>query len=138
MGHGEELHKKTEERVKDCVNLEMRYDGSSFFGREPYNKDFNIHHTDMMCMDDEKWKKTIAEMAAELERRKENAERIYDVIVDADDDVMTVKDWLNAVDDGCFSNNDGCGYWVKDGLACGDEVFSSAPLDATHVVWYNK
>ena len=65
-------------------------------------------------------------------------ERDYDTVLDKEDDVMTVEDWLNAVKDGCFHNEDGCGYWVKDGLGCDDEVFNSTPLDATHVVWYNK
>ena len=65
-------------------------------------------------------------------------ERVYDVQVDVEDDVMSVEDWEAAVDDGFFHNEDGSGYWVKNGLACRNEVFSSEPLDATHMVWYNK
>lgn len=57
---------------------------------------------------------------------------------DWDDDIYTVEEWTQAVKDGCFCNYDGSGYWVKDGLKSGDEVFSTPPLDATHVVWYNK
>ena len=37
-----------------------------------------------------------------------------------------------------FSNNDGSGYWVKDGKKSNDEIFSTPRLDATHVIWYNK
>ena len=57
---------------------------------------------------------------------------------DWDDDIYTVEEWIRAVKDGCFCNFDGIGYWVKDGLKSNDEVFSTPPLDATHVVWYNK
>ncbi len=64
--------------------------------------------------------------------------RVYDTQLEADDDIMTVKDWNAAVKDGCFHNGDGSGYWVIDGFACRDEVFSSTSLDATHMVWYNK
>jgi hypothetical protein len=53
-------------------------------------------------------------------------------------DLMTTEDWLSAVDDGCFCDFDGSGYWVKDGKECRDEVFSTPQLDATHVAWYNK
>ena len=53
-------------------------------------------------------------------------------------DLMTVEEWNQAVDEGWFITTDGSGYWVKDGKECDDEVFSSEPLDATHVMWYNK
>lgn len=36
----------------------------------------------------------------------------------------------------CTSQN-GYGFYVKDGLISNDEVLSSMPLDATHVIWYN-
>ena len=64
--------------------------------------------------------------------------RVYDRELELDDDIMTVKDWQDAVEAGYFINEDSSGYWVKDGLACRDEVFNSEPLDATHMVWYNK
>lgn len=53
-------------------------------------------------------------------------------------DLMTAEDWNQAVDEGYFTNWDGSGYWVKDGLESGDEVFGTPQLDATHVMWYNK
>jgi len=55
-----------------------------------------------------------------------------------DDDIYTVEEWVQAVKDGWVGNYDGNGYWVKNGLRSNDEVFSTEPLDATHVVWYNK
>jgi hypothetical protein len=64
--------------------------------------------------------------------------RIYDGEVFDFADVMTVQEWQKAVEDGCFNNDDGSGYWIKDGKECRDEVFSSPSLDATHVAWYNK
>jgi hypothetical protein len=65
-------------------------------------------------------------------------ERVYDRDVDIDDDVYTIAQWNDAVNDGMIGNEDGSGYWMKDGKHCRDEVFNSNQLDATHVVWYNK
>jgi hypothetical protein len=53
-------------------------------------------------------------------------------------DVFTVEDWESSVNEGLFIDYDGSGYWVKDGKESRDEVFSTPPLDATHVAWYNK
>jgi hypothetical protein len=65
--------------------------------------------------------------------------RIYDIEVYDFADVMTAEEWKEAVDGGWFNNDDGSGYWVKDGKECKDaEVFHSPQLDATHVAWYNK
>jgi hypothetical protein len=52
--------------------------------------------------------------------------------------IFTVENWELAVAEGDFINDDGSGYWVKDGKSSRDEVFSTYPLDATHVAWYNK
>ena len=126
-----------DKRTKQCVELEMGFNADGFYGKSDYNKDFNIHSTDIVCKTDEEWDIMIAEMNAELLRRKKP--RVYDVKIDeAEDHIMTVKEWLSSVKEGYFGNYDGYGYWMKDGLACRDEVFSSEPLDATHVVWYNK
>jgi hypothetical protein len=57
---------------------------------------------------------------------------------DWDDDIYTIEEWNKTVEDGWICNDDGSGYWVKDGLKSRDEVFSTPQLDATHVVWYNK
>lgn len=57
---------------------------------------------------------------------------------DWDDDIYTIEEWNKTVEDGWICNDDGSGYWVKNGLKSGDEVFSTPQLDATHVVWYNK
>jgi hypothetical protein len=70
---------------------------------------------------------------------KEKSVRYTKVLdVDFDDDIYTIKEWDEAVMGGWICNEDGCGYWVKDGLKSNDEVFSTPKLDATHVVWYNK
>jgi hypothetical protein len=57
-------------------------------------------------------------------------------------DLYTVEEWKEALQDGSFISEDGSGYWVKDGLMCHDwdeEVFAATrPLDATHVMWFNK
>lgn len=66
-------------------------------------------------------------------KEREYTEEVYEFA-----DVFTVGEWESAVDDGYFINDDGSGYWVKDGKSSSDEVFSTPPLDATHVAWYNK
>jgi len=52
--------------------------------------------------------------------------------------IYTIVSWNDALNDGCICDDDGFGYWVKDGLKSFDDVFSTEQLDATHVVWYNK
>ena len=66
--------------------------------------------------------------------------RVYDQPLDPklNDGVYTVTEWQESVANGYFTNFDGNGYWVRDGLRSSSEVFSSEPEDATHVVWYNK
>ena len=66
--------------------------------------------------------------------------RIYSAKLDDDEfgDLFTVNEWLSEVKNIWCSNYDGSGYWVKDGYVSNDEVFSSEPEDATHVIWYNK
>jgi len=65
--------------------------------------------------------------------------RVYDGEVFDFADVMTAEEWNEAVSLGFFNNDDGSGYWVKDGKECIEaEVFHSPQLDATHVAWYNK
>lgn len=65
-----------------------------------------------------------------------NQGRKYDRKLDRewDQDIYTVDNWNVAVEEGFICNDDGSGYWVKDGLRSGDEVFSTHQLDATHVV----
>lgn len=53
-------------------------------------------------------------------------------------DIMTIEEWKEAVKDGYIMNDDGCGYWCKDGKESNDEVFATFQFDATHVAWYNK
>lgn len=57
-------------------------------------------------------------------------------------DLFTVEEWKGALQAGSYISDDGSGYWVKNGMMCRDwveEVFASTrPLDATHVMWFNK
>ena len=64
--------------------------------------------------------------------------RPYTILVDDEDDVYTIEEWNDVVSDGSITNDDGCGYWAKNGMMCRDEVFSTPQSDATHVVWFNK
>jgi len=64
------MSKPRNERYDDCFKLEMTFDGQSFYGMHEYNRDFNIHWTEIGCDDDDTWKYKIDKLTAELERRK--------------------------------------------------------------------
>lgn len=54
-------------------------------------------------------------------------------------DLMTVAEFEDSIDCGDLIEDDGTGYWVKDGNECINcDVFSTYKEDATHVSWYNK
>lgn len=70
-----------------------------------------------------------------------NSTRAYtkDITKQKYGDLYTVDEWKESVENGWIMDDDGSGYWVKDGLECRDcDVFYSEPKDATHVMWYNK
>ena len=60
------------ERYDDCFALEMTFDGESFYGVKEYNKDFNVHWTEVASDDDRTWKQKMAWMSEELKKRKAN------------------------------------------------------------------
>lgn len=62
--------------------------------------------------------------------------RTYHTLVPPEEDIMTVEVWNETKNHEIF-NNDGNGYWMKNGKESSDEVFSSPQEDATHVVWYS-
>jgi hypothetical protein len=59
-------------------------------------------------------------------------------------DLMTVEEYLGNIKSGCFIDYDGFGYPVKDNLKdtqlhlYPSEGRNHIPLDATHVIWYNR
>lgn len=57
-------------RIAECVALEMRFNGDSFLGYNDYNKDFNVHHTELVCSTEEQWEKIITGLREEFQRRK--------------------------------------------------------------------
>lgn len=85
-----------------------------------------------------KSRKEVREECEKLHTIKNESGRVYETEVERFADLMTVEDWNSSVELGMFDNDDGCGYWVKDGLESRDEVFNSEQEDATHVAWYNK
>lgn len=66
MTHKERIDKRT----ADCYELEMQFKGDSFYGKFQYNKDFNVHVTELTCSSDEEWEKIITGLKQELARRK--------------------------------------------------------------------
>jgi len=63
---------------------------------------------------------------------------------ESEDDVYTVEEFLEHVDEYNFVDYDGHGYPVKDGLAdeticiLPSEARRTIPKDATHIIWFNK
>lgn len=53
-------------------------------------------------------------------------------------EIISVEMWLKAVKNGFFDESDGYALWVKDGQARNAYAFSTEPLDATHVAWYEN
>ena len=76
----------------------------------------------------------------EVKRRNEKGEHLYEKKLGecVEGELYTVEEWKHSVDTGCFNSDDGTGYWCRDGMRSDEEVFRSKPLDATHVMWYNK
>lgn len=60
-----------------------------------------------------------------------------------EDDVYTIEEFRQNVQNGSFIDYDGFGYPVKNGKA-DESIFvkpselDQIPTDATHIVWYNK
>ena len=59
------------ERYDDCFALEMTFNGECFYGMHEYNRDFNVHWTEVKCDDDRTWEQKMACMTEELKKRKE-------------------------------------------------------------------
>lgn len=63
---------------------------------------------------------------------------------DKEDDVYTVKEFRGQVESGGFIDYDGFGYPVKDGFANESITIKPStleedlPIDATHIVWFNR
>lgn len=53
-------------------------------------------------------------------------------------ELYKVTDFLNMMREGAVTNQTGHGYWVKDGRTSDDEVFTTFPGDATHVIWFKQ
>jgi hypothetical protein len=64
--------------------------------------------------------------------------------IDAADDVMTIKEFINAVKSGIFIDTDGYGRYVKDGKKTNIEIlpsdvkFQAIRKDFNTIVWFNK
>ena len=59
-----------DKRYDDCIALEMTFNGESYYGTQEYNKDFNVHWTEIRTDDDKTWEQKMAWMTEELKKRK--------------------------------------------------------------------
>ncbi len=64
--------------------------------------------------------------------------RQYGEEIEKGTDLYTIEEWNEIVSSGGIINDDGFGYWCKDGKESRDHVFDTPQKDATHVAWYNK
>jgi hypothetical protein len=62
-------------------------------------------------------------------------ERMYYIKIPKARDIHTVEEWEKVSIKNIIIGN---GYWAKDGFMSNDSVFSTRPLDATHVIWFNN
>ena len=57
-------------------------------------------------------------------------------------DLMTIAEFLEHVESGLFTDDDGMGSAVKDGLRGEEYIYPSSldsiPPDVTHIQWFNK
>jgi hypothetical protein len=53
-------------------------------------------------------------------------------------DVFTISEFEEMVEDGSIIDDDGHGYWIKNGKSSKDDVFYTEKEDADGVIWFNK
>lgn len=53
-------------------------------------------------------------------------------------DWYTLSQFEQAVEYGSITDEDGFGYWTKEGKYSEDDVFDTEPEDADGVIWFNK
>lgn len=61
---------KIKKRCDELFALKMKFNGEGYIGAEEYNKDFNVHNTEIICDSNEQWDKKISELEIELKIRK--------------------------------------------------------------------
>jgi len=83
---------------------------------------------------------------AKLDREKRMlmTPELTDREFDADDDVMSIKDFIEAVKDGCFIDYDGFGRYVKGNQESNIHIYpsdvqhNSVRKDFDTIIWFNK
>lgn len=122
------LIEKLEEECDTLVNKLFEKEGSDCFKRvQAISKPF---------------KKKIAEL--ERENRMERPASLGEEVDHKEEDVMSLNDWKECVNQGLFIDYDGYGEYVKDGRKTKIEIY---PSDLKYgaireefdtVVWYNR
>jgi len=64
------LSEENKRRVDLLFDLGMMFNGQSYVGNKDHNKDFNMHHTEFMFWEDDKFNETYNQMKEELEKRE--------------------------------------------------------------------
>jgi hypothetical protein len=78
------------------------------------------------------------------ERRMLITPEYRDREIEVDDDVMSMDDFIEAVNQGCFIDYDGFGSYVKDGKISNIRIYpsdvqhNSVRKDFDTIIWFNK
>ena len=110
-------------RADQLFALEMKFDGSGYYGSAPDNKDFNVSVIEMQCDEDHKWERMLGKMTAELARRRDPRPKCC-LCGDGVDGEALVKSGRTPLCPACFTT-----------VKSGEQV---PPPGITHVVWYNR
>ncbi len=66
-----DFNTQRDERLKQIHELGfMQFDGEQFVGKEDFIRDFNVHHTDIVCSTNQEWDKIIKELKTTYDKRK--------------------------------------------------------------------
>lgn len=64
------MEEKRKKRCGELVALSMLFDGQNYIGSKYFNRDFNVHFTEIACDPDDVWDAKISKMKKELDRRE--------------------------------------------------------------------
>ena len=70
------MNDKLNKRCDECFALSMKFNGEGYIGAKSFNKDFNVHMTEIQCDSDEEWNEKIEKLKVELDKRSKGMEEI--------------------------------------------------------------
>jgi len=93
------LTKQEAQRAYDLTNLLMTFDGQGFVGKTTYNRDFNVHWTELITFSVEKWDELIKGLRKVLNERLPDRPSIQHGFITqkwvVDEDAFSIYDALS-------------------------------------------